>query len=83
MNLAAYHLQCARWTMSRLIEDRHEFWVCGSDGAECEELHDVQRDISAALTLMGERLCRLPFPPHVDFRPEGWIEPLHPDAWYE
>jgi hypothetical protein len=31
---------------------------------------------------MGERLCRLPFPAYVDFRPEGWIEPLHPDAWY-
>ena len=44
---------------------------------------EKQRDISAALTLMGERLCRLPFPAHVDFRPEGWIEPLHPDAWYE
>ena len=59
MNLTAYHLQCARWTMSRLIEDRHEFWVCGSDGAECEELHDVQRDISGALAArLRQRMSR-------------------------
>ncbi len=82
MSIVAYHLQCARWDLSIAINNRHEFWECDSEGAECEELHDAQRSISAALESMGEQLCRTPFPAYVEYRPEGWVEPLHPDAWY-
>jgi hypothetical protein len=79
---AAHLLQCARWDVSILIDEQHEFWECGSEGAACEVLHDVQRNISRALTELGHQSCRTPFPYYVDYRPEGWVEPLHPDEWY-
>ena len=81
MSSAAHHLQCARWDRSAMIDQIHEFSECGEDSA-CELLHDIQRNISNALDALGEPLCRTPFSFSTDYRPEGWIEPLHPDDWY-
>lgn len=78
---AAHYLQCARWDMSAMIDQMHEYSECGEDSA-CELLHDIQRNISKALEQMGEPLCRTPYSSRVEYRPEGYIEPLHPDDWY-
>ena len=48
---AAHYLQCARWDMSAMIDQMHEYSECGEDSA-CELLHDIQRNISKALESM-------------------------------
>ena len=40
--LAAYHLQCARWDLSILINEHHDRHECHSAGSSCEELHDIR-----------------------------------------
>ena len=80
--LAAYHLQCARWDLSILIDEHHDRHACHSADASCEALHDIQRDISYALAALGENLCETPIPDSQEYRPAGYVKPLHPDAWY-
>ena len=80
--LAAYHLQCARWDLSMLIDEHHDRHACHSEDASCEALHDIQRDISYALKALGEKLCETPIPDSQEYRPADYVKPLHPDAWY-
>lgn len=81
MSTAAHHLQCARFDMSEMIDQMHEYSECGEDSA-CELLHDIQRSISKALEALGEPLCRTPFPSSNDYRPANYIDPTHPATWY-
>ena len=80
--LAAYHLQCARWDLSILIDEHHDRHACHSADASCEALHDIQRDISYALKALGEPLCATPIRDAPGYRPADYVKPLHPDAWY-
>ena len=80
--LAAYHLQCARWDLSMLINEHHDRHECHSEGSSCEALHDIQRDVSYALEALGEQLCETPIPDSQEYRPADYVKPLHPDAWY-
>ena len=79
--LAAYHLQCARWDLSILIDEHHDRHACDSADASCEALHDIQIDISYALKALGQKLCETPMRDSQD-RPADYVKPLHPDAWY-
>jgi hypothetical protein len=79
---AAYHLQCARWNLSMLIDGHHDQHECDSDGSSCEALHDIQRSVSYALEALGEKLCETPIPDSQEYRPAGYVKPLHLDAWY-
>ena len=79
---AAYHLQCARWDLSMLIDEQHDRHECHSKNASCEALHDIQRSVSYALQALGKKLCDTPIPDSQEYRPAGYVKPLHPDAWY-
>ena len=80
--LAAYHLQCARWDLSMLIDEYHDGQECHSEGSSCEALHDIQRDVSYALKALGEQLCDTPIRDAPGYRPADYVKPLHPDSWY-